>query len=681
MVFSEARVKRRPCTNERSAGVADKRPIRIHCWNRHKILMKLIHLAAFTFTALGTLNSSAAGLVADTWMGANNNFNAPGNWSLGTVPTSANSANFSSLTYNLSPIVGTNTTIGGMTFSSAPSYTIGTASGVTLTLDGSGTNTTLLSGGNNTETFSGTVVIQNTGGTSSTINVGNGALVFSNSSNLTIKTSVGATGNSGGGSLAINGAFTYGTAGATATFNYNKGSANAAAPQVFYYNPTSATFLGTTTITDGVNSTDSATNNNKIEIQTSIATGGLTNLIVGSGNAVKGAIYINKDAVSVGAALFMGPSTASIAGGTYTFGMDSSTKAAGSVTGKVTLYNSSGSTGTDNFDVAANNTLTISGQIVNSSASSAAGFGVTKTSAGSLILSNATGNTFANTMTISAGTVYANNTTSGSGTGSGAVVVNGTGTLAGNGNITGAGITVNGGGTLGSGAVQTAAPAITPGGLTVTNTSIAITGATSGTRTAANTANLAFDLGTGITPGSGAFTYATPNTNVTTLTLNGSTSMNFTGYTAISLVDLTGGNLQLVFNTPYLLVHDANGLDSAYQNLVIVTGKDASGNDTYALSQSGATGYVLGVNVSGVAGSTLGSAGTYDAISFNDYGSDGMTPLTAPGSTTTPYYGNPELYLTNGNLEVVPEPSTWTELLGGFLLLVVVVRRRSPSSV
>jgi len=36
-----------------------------------------------------------------------------------------------------------------------------------------------------------------------------------------------------------------------------------------------------------------------------------------------------------------------------------------------------------------------------------------------------------------------------------------------------------------------------------------------------------------------------------------------------------------------------------------------------------------------------------------------------------------QLYLYNGDLEVVPEPGTWALMLGGLALLVVIQRRKN----
>ena len=65
----------------------------------------------------------------------------------------------------------------------------------------------------------------------------------------------------------------------------------------------------------------------------------------------------------------------------------------------------------------------------------------------------------------------------------------------------------------------------------------------------------------------------------------------------------------------------------------------------------------------------------YEAGSFNVQVLD---PTSGNGLLTTSqnYYGL-QLYLDNGQLEVVPEPGTWALMLGGLALLIVIQRRRN----
>jgi hypothetical protein len=52
-----------------------------------------------------------------------------------------------------------------------------------------------------------------------------------------------------------------------------------------------------------------------------------------------------------------------------------------------------------------------------------------------------------------------------------------------------------------------------------------------------------------------------------------------------------------------------------------------------------------------------------------------VTPLNNYNGQNLSYL-TPELYLYNGDLEVVPEPGTWALMLGGLALLIVIQRRR-----
>jgi len=301
------------------------------------------------------------------------------------------------------------------------------------------------------------------------------------------------------------------------------------------------------------------------------------------------------------------------------------------------------------FTAASGGTVAMAGLV------SGSGFAVTKAGAGAVILSNAAGNTYGGGTTVSAGTLYVNNT-SNSGTGSGAVTVNSGGTLAGSGIIaTSSGVAINSGGTLASGPVQTSAPNITGHGLTMSNTSLTV----SGTGAGSLSANLTFDLAAGNPTGAGAYTFNNPNTSTSYLTLSGSSTLNFAGTDSVSVVDLTNGSLTLRQGTPYLLVSAAS--DSDYSGLV--TSIDGKASD----ATLDGDGYVLGVYTgSGAYGSN------YTVIVINQYGPDGVTPLS--GSNV---YAAPVLYLDAGNLEVVPEPGTWALMLGGLALLVVIQRRKN----
>jgi fibronectin-binding autotransporter adhesin len=325
---------------------------------------------------------------------------------------------------------------------------------------------------------------------------------------------------------------------------------------------------------------------------------------------------------------------------------------------------------------ASGGTVAMAGQI------SGPGFPVTKSGAGTVILANAAGNTYSGGTTVSAGTLYANNTsgvtysapltatrtitsgTSSSATGSGTVTVQSGGTFGGTGTITpGAGtggVVVQSGGTLASGGVQSnASPYNATSGLTMNNSSASLSSILSVNAGA----ELQFALGAGSTTfgsGTGYLNFANPETNSSYLNIAGNTAgeVNFATSGAAITVDLTdltttapqGTGLTLRQQNPYLLIQA--GADSDY-NLVTSGGYDQNG-------------YVMGTSSNG--GLTI------DTSAFN-------IEVTALGSATpinnSSNYQNLQLYLYNGDLEVVPEPGTWALMLGGLAMLIVIQRRRS----
>jgi fibronectin-binding autotransporter adhesin len=322
-----------------------------------------------------------------------------------------------------------------------------------------------------------------------------------------------------------------------------------------------------------------------------------------------------------------------------------------------------------------------SGQQLNFAGGISGGYALAvATGTGATYLTNPTGSTYTGGTTISAGTVYADNmggasysppvtptpvtaaSGAGSATGTGPVTVQNTGTLAGSGTIapTSGGVTVQSGGILSSGDVQSnASPYMVSGnGLTLNNAA----GLTSILAVNAG-AELQFALGAGTNGTSGYMNYANPETDSTYLSIAGDKAgeVNFatSGAVTIDMVDLTttapfGTSLTLRQQNPYLLIQA--GSDSDY-DLETSGGYDQNG-------------YVLGTSANG--GTTV------DTSAFN-------LEVTALGSSTpinsSTNYQNLQLYLYNGDLEVVPEPGTWALMLGGVAFLIIIQRRRSRQNV
>ncbi|HEY0256563.1 MAG TPA: autotransporter-associated beta strand repeat-containing protein [Candidatus Methylacidiphilales bacterium] len=319
----------------------------------------------------------------------------------------------------------------------------------------------------------------------------------------------------------------------------------------------------------------------------------------------------------------------------------------------------------------AGTSLLVSGQISDGGNA----FALTKAGAGTLTVTN--NNIYTGGTTIGAGAFYANNAggstisnvtssgqtvtatnAAGSATGTGAVTVQSTGILAGSGTISGP-VTLLAGATLSSGAAQSNAQSPTnPTGVdTVTGTGLTLTSSL-----AINAgSSLSFALGAGASTGYLAF--STPNLNSTYLSFTGNTAgeINFGigAATTINFVDLTayqtpyvGDTLGLRQQNPYLLM--AAGADSDYANLVTTGGLDQNG-------------YVLGVG-------TDNKAGDYTPFNLAVYNSNGQLISGANN------YGGLQLYLYNGDLEVVPEPGTWALMLGGLALLVIIQRRKNQAS-
>ena len=123
--------------------------------------------------------------------------------------------------------------------------------------------------------------------------------------------------------------------------------------------------------------------------------------------------------------------------------------------------------------------------------------------------------------------------------------------------------------------------------------------------------------------------------------------------TNATLVDLTtaaqtglNDTLQLRNQTPYLLVQA--GANTDYANLVTM-----NPDGTLAIDGNG---YVVGV----------GTITSYNPFNITVTAQGSSTNLVTPSNLQ-----NLKLYLYNGDLEVVPEPSTWALMIGGMGLLII----------
>jgi hypothetical protein len=151
-------------------------------------------------------------------------------------------------------------------------------------------------------------------------------------------------------------------------------------------------------------------------------------------------------------------------------------------------------------------------------------------------------------------------------------------------------------------------------------------------------ANLTFYLGYGATSNAsnntGNWTFDKPETNSSYVTIVGNVTgeLAFTSGDVITVDDLTGGNLQFNLAHPYLLIQA--GSDSDYSGIMTTGGLDQDG---------------------------------------------WVTNLTLTG-TAASEYSSLKLYLSDGDLEVVPEPGTWALMLGGFVLLVFLRHRKGKKA-
>ena len=462
-------------------------------------------------------------------------------------------------------------------------------------------------------------------GKSGTISFGGGTLQYSNSSSFDFSSRF---------SNAANQAYSVDTNGQRVTWATGLTSSGG-----------TLTKLGAGTLTlTGQNTYSGSTTVSGGELDLNASSNAISsNLIVNGGTAkeVAGNQINNSNSVTVNS-------------GTFDIGGNNDTVSGVKLTGGSITGTTGTLTSTSAFDM----------QNGSASANLAGSVALNKTTGGTVTLTGA--NTYTGSTTVSAGKLYANNT-SGSATSSGAVTVQNTGTLGGSGTVAGA-VTVQAGGTLASGAAQGTGYSGTPnnngkvngtgvgGGLTVSSSLGVNAGAT-----------LQFALGDGNSTGS---TFAAPNTNSTYLTTNGGNGSVTFGYSSgspivIQLLDLSAtspanDNLQLRYQSPYLLVSAGNTLSANLAfNLVTTGGYDGNG-------------YVLGV-----ATDTGVAQGTMEAYNPNSFVIQVIDPSTGNDITVSQNYYNLKLYLYNGRLEVVPEPGTWALMLGGLALLLLIQRRRA----
>ncbi len=268
--------------------------------------------------------------------------------------------------------------------------------------------------------------------------------------------------------------------------------------------------------------------------------------------------------------------------------------------------------------------------------------GVTQNSSTSALVLTGN-NTYSGNTTITSGKLYASNNGVGSATSTGTVTVANGGTLAGSGRVAGP-VNVQSGGTVASGSAQTGGT----GSSTVDGTHLTLTSDLN----VAGGGNLTFALGAGAT--TGADNFANPNLNSTYLIANG--AVNFAtsgGAINFNLIDLTASTpsndtLALRYQNPYLLVSATSNLSF---NLVTTGGFDQNG-------------VVLGIGSAGTGNTVLNS------LNLTMYDANGVD------ITATANYTHLQLYLYNGQLEIVPEPGTWALMLAGLGVLVFWQRRK-----
>ena len=280
------------------------------------------------------------------------------------------------------------------------------------------------------------------------------------------------------------------------------------------------------------------------------------------------------------------------------------------------------------------------------------GYGLTKAGTGSLVLSNASGNTYSGGTTVNAGTLIVSNT-SNSATGSGTLTVNGGGTIGGYGTSSGTGFSISGTTTSSRANVMVGMNSSSD-----TNTSQVLTLLGSGSSTIQN-ADLTFNLNTLKAGGlggaqAGGLGVAGSGTELSV----GSTKIAFgTGVASVVLtLNMENEPSVVAAFTPYVLI--AGTLPSA--------GGGNNGSQYSGLTLGSVTTLAAGVTETIITGNNLQLAfGTSVDSSF--YGAHSYLIL----------YQNTNTGVDDIDVEVVPEPGTWALMIGGLALLVFIQRRRN----
>jgi fibronectin-binding autotransporter adhesin len=463
--------------------------------------------------------------------------------------------------------------------------------------------------GSGTPNLTGIVNLQSNSSISLANNSGNAAMTLSGTLNLNGNVLTANT-------ISVNPAITL-----SAVVNGSGGIAEGGNGVLVITNDNSATYSGTTTI---------ASNGATLEVGSDGALGSGTLSL----NATSATLTVRSaDATNhtLSNALVLGGNSST----TYNFG------AATTFTGNLTFTNATA--------IALSSVRTFN--VLNAQTQFNAGFfgaagGITKTGAGALILTSASTNSGATT--VSAGTLVATNTT-GSATGGGALAVNAGATLAGTGITSGSSFNVSGSSSVRANVLVGQTSTLD------TNTTSNLTMIGSGASTIA-AANLTFNLNSAVAGGLGTDPATSGNellVGATAITFNKVGSLNTT------LTLNLQGNSIIAANTPYVLIAGT------------------------AVGSSAATSQYSGLSF-GTSSGTL-SSGLITPILNSGYNGTGNLSLNLLAGAAGYYGANSYLFLyqnTNTGVddievEVVPEPSTWAMMLGGLVVLVFIQRRKS----